>query len=35
MSCPVYDSRDKRYKDPYGAVPSGTSVRFALRPQRR
>ncbi len=31
---PVYDSRDERYKSPYGAVPSGTKVRLALRPQR-
>lgn len=31
---PVYDSRDQRYKSPYGAVPSGTKVRFTLRPPR-
>ena len=31
---PVFDSRDLRYKSPYGAVPSGTPVQLALRPQR-
>ena len=31
---PVYDPRDARYKTPYGAVPSGTQVRFTLRPSR-
>ena len=31
---PVFDSRDLRYKSPYGAVPSGTEVQLALRPQR-
>ena len=31
---PTYDSRDPRYKSPYGAVPSGTVVRFTLRPPR-
>ena len=31
---PIYDSRDLRYKTPYGAVPCGTSVRFTLRPDR-
>ncbi len=31
---PIYDSRDARYKVPYGAVPSGTPVRFTLRPPR-
>ena len=30
----VYNPRDHRYKTPYGAVPSGTRVRFTLRPQR-
>jgi hypothetical protein len=30
----VFNSRDTRYKDPYGAVPSGTQVRFTLRPAR-
>lgn len=30
----TYDSRDERYKKPYGAVPSGTSVTFTLRPAR-
>ena len=28
----IYDSRDIRYKKPYGAVPSGTAVQFTLRP---
>lgn len=31
---PAYDSRDLRYKTPYGAVPSGTVVQFTLRPCR-
>lgn len=31
---PVFDSRDLRYKTPYGAVPSGTAVQLALRPKR-
>ena len=34
MSQPIYNSRDVRYKTPYGAVPSGTSVQFTLRPER-
>ena len=34
MNQPVYDSKDLRYKRPYGAVPSGTVVEFALRPDR-
>ena len=34
MQQPIYNSRDTRYKTPYGAVPSGTKVRFALRPER-
>ena len=35
MTCqPIYDSRDARYKTPYGAVASGTVVRFTLRPPR-
>ena len=34
MSQPIYDSRDVRYKTPYGAVPSGTCVHFSLRPER-
>ena len=29
-----FDPRDIRDKKPYGAVPSGTQVRFALRPDR-
>ncbi|MCI8423527.1 MAG: DUF3459 domain-containing protein [Lawsonibacter sp.] len=28
---PAYDSRDPRYKNPYGAVSSGTAVEFTLR----
>ena len=31
---PAYDSRDPRYKTPYGAVSTGTLVRFTLRPAR-
>lgn len=31
---PIYNSRDSRYKTPYGAVPSGAQVRFTLRPGR-
>ncbi len=27
---PVFDSKDKRYKDPFGAVACGTDIRFAL-----
>ena len=34
MYQPTYDSRDIRYKSPYGAVPSGTAVTFTLRPPR-
>ena len=34
MYQPAYDSRDIRYKNPYGAVPSGTKVEFTLRPPR-
>ena len=30
----TFDSRDSRCKDPYGAAPSGTTVRFTLRPPR-
>ena len=30
----IFDPRNTRYKSPYGAVPSGTRVRFALRPDR-
>ena len=29
-----FNPRDERCKKPYGAVPSGTAVRFALRPDR-
>ena len=31
---PTYDSRDPRYKTPYGAAASGTQVQFTLRPPR-
>jgi len=34
MRQPIYNSRDLRYKTPYGAVPCGTSVQFTLRPDR-
>ena len=27
---PVFDSRDKRYKDPFGAVACSADIRFAL-----
>lgn len=30
----VFNPRDTKYKKPYGAVPSGTAVRFALYPDR-
>ena len=30
----IFDSRDTRYKDPYGAVASGTKVTLTLRPPR-
>ena len=30
----IFDPRNTKYKRPYGAVPSGTRVRFALRPDR-
>lgn len=32
MDVPVFDSRDLRYKAPYGAVPCGTEIRLTLRP---
>ena len=32
---PTYNSRDLRYKNPYGAVASGTQVQFTLRPPRQ
>ena len=31
---PIYNARDSRYKTPYGAVPTQTSVHFTLRPNR-
>lgn len=34
MQSTVFDSRQLRYKRPYGAVPSGTVVEFNLRPAR-
>ena len=30
----IFDSRDIRYKEPYGAAASGTKVTFTLRPPR-
>ena len=30
----TFNSRDERYKRPYGAVPAGTEVSFTLRPPR-
>ena len=30
----IFDPRDIQHKKPFGAVPSGTRVRFALRPDR-
>ena len=30
----TFNSRDPRFKQPYGAVPSGTQVRLTLRPRR-
>ena len=27
---PYFNSRDKHYKDPFGAVPCGAEVRFAV-----
>ena len=32
MDFPVFNSRDLQYKQPYGAVPCGTSVTLSLRP---
>ena len=32
MSLPVFDSRDSRYKSPFGAVACGCAVTFSLRP---
>ena len=34
MDSQTFDSRDVRYKQPYGAVPAGTRVNLALRPLR-
>lgn len=34
LDAQTFDSRDVRYKQPYGAVPSGTRVNLALRPLR-
>ena len=34
MDLQIYNSKDLRFKKPYGAVPSGTQVRFTLRPLR-
>ena len=30
----IFDSRDERCKQPYGAVPAGTGVKLCLRPPR-
>ncbi len=32
MTTPIFDSRDSRCKQPYGAVPCGTEVTLTLRP---
>jgi len=32
---PIFNSRDPKYKTPYGAVPAGTAVQLTLRPPRR
>ena len=32
MDIPVFDSRDPRYKTPFGAVPRGTMVTVTVRP---
>ena len=32
MDIPVFDSRDLRYKSPFGAVPCGTMVTATVRP---
>ena len=34
LDAQTFDSRDARYKQPYGAVPAGTRVNLALRPLR-
>ena len=34
MDLLTYNSKDTSFKSPYGAVPSGTAVRFTLRPLR-
>ena len=34
MDLQIYNSKDLHFKKPYGAVPSGTQVRFTLRPLR-
>jgi cyclomaltodextrinase len=34
LDTPYFDSRDSRYKSPFGAVPSGERVRLTLRPRR-
>ena len=30
----IFDSRDVRYKTPYGAVPCGATITLTLRPDR-
>ena len=34
LDAQTYDSKDLRFKTPYGAVPGGTEVTFTLRPLR-
>ena len=34
MTTDIFDSRDGRYKTPYGAVPCGTEITITLRPSR-
>ena len=34
MTTNIFDSRDCRYKSPYGAVPCGTKITLTLRPAR-
>ena len=32
MDFPIFDARDSRYKQPFGAVPCGTDITLTLRP---
>lgn len=34
MTTDIFNSRDSRYKTPYGAVPCGTEISITLRPSR-